>query len=332
MSAGRTSGREVAVTQPAGITGPVGFVGLGVMGSAMSSHLLEAGLQVIGYDVAAAARDAHAARGGIVAGSPAEVAAAAGLVVTSLPSAAALAEVLGGPDGLIAGAAGGAGAAGVAGAVRVGRLIVLETSTLTLADKTAGRQALAGCGGTMLDCPLSGTGAQAQRKDLVAYLSGDAAAKARARPVLAAMTRQVYDVGAFGNGMKLKIVANLLVTVHNLAAAEALVLAEQAGLDLAMVLTAIGDGAGTSRMFEVRGPAMAARDYAQPGIRAQVYDKDIGIIAAFAAELGSPTPLFSLAAAFYQAALAQGHGDDDTSSVHAVLRQLVPGARPGTLS
>ena len=184
----------------------------------------------------------------------------------------------------------------------------------------------------MLDCPLSGTGAQAQRKDLVAYLSGDAAAKARARPVLAAMTRQVYDVGAFGNGMKLKIVANLLVTVHNLAAAEALVLAEQAGLDLAMVLTAIGDGAGTSRMFEVRGPAMAARDYAQPGIRAQVYDKDIGIIAAFAAELRSPTPLFSLAAAFYQAALAQGHGDDDTSSVHAVLRQLAPGGEPSAPS
>ena len=310
------------MTQPAGVTGPVGFIGLGVMGSAMSAHLLEAGHQVIGYDVAPAARDAHAARGGIVAGSPAEVAASAGLVVTSLPSAAALAEVLGGPDGLIAGAAGGAGSAGIAG---VGRLIVLETSTLTLADKTAGRQVLAERGGTMLDCPLSGTGAQAQRKDLVAYLSGDAAAKARARPVLAAMTRQVYDVGAFGTGMKLKIVANLLVTVHNLAAAEALVLAEQAGLDLAMVLTAIGDGAGTSRMFEVRGPAMAARDYAQPGIRAQVYDKDIGIIAAFAAELRSPTPLFSLAAAFYQAALAQGHGDDDTSSVHAVLRQLAPG-------
>ncbi len=320
------------MTQPAGATGPVGFVGLGVMGSAMSAHLLEAGHQVIGYDVAAAARDAHAARGGIVAGSPADVAASAGLVVTSLPSPAALAEVLGGPDGLAAGAARAAEGAGAAGAVGLGRLIVLETSTLTLADKTAGRQALAGCGGTMLDCPLSGTGAQAQRKDLVAYLSGDAAAKARARPVLAAMTRQVYDVGAFGNGMKLKIVANLLVTVHNLAAAEALVLAERAGLDLAMVLTAIGDGAGTSRMFEVRGPAMAARDYAQPGIRAQVYDKDIGIIAAFAAELRSPTPLFSLAAAFYQAALAQGHGDDDTSSVHAVLRQLAPGGQPGTVS
>jgi 3-hydroxyisobutyrate dehydrogenase-like beta-hydroxyacid dehydrogenase len=323
MSAERTTGWEVAVTQPAGgVTGPVGFVGLGVMGSAMSSHLIGAGHRVIGYDVAGAARDAHAARGGVVAGSPAEVAAAAALVVTSLPSAAALAEVLDGlAQGVAARAAGnGTGAAG---------LIVLDTSTLTLADKAAGQRAVAGCGGVLLDCPMSGTGAQARRKDLVAYLSGDAAAKARARPVLAAMTRQVYDVGAFGNGMKLKIVANLLVTVHNLAAAEALVLAEQAGLDLSMVLTAVGDGAGTSRMFEVRGPAMAARDYAQPGIRAQVFDKDIAIIAAFAAELRSPTPLFSLASAFYQAALAQGHGDDDTSAVHAVLRGMTRDGQPG---
>ncbi len=305
------------MTQPAGgVTSPVGFVGLGVMGSAMSSHLIGAGYRVIGYDVAAAARDTHAARGGVVAGSPAEVAASATLVVTSLPSAAALAEVL---DGLASGASGAA----------AGGLIVLDTSTLALADKTAGQRALAGCGGILLDCPMSGTGSQARRKDLVAYLSGDAAAKARARPVLAAMTRQVYDVGAFGNGMKLKIVANLLVTVHNLAAAEALVLAEQAGLDLSMVLTAVGDGAGTSRMFEVRGPAMAARDYARPGIRAQVFGKDIAIIAAFAAELRSPTPLFSLASAFYQAALAQGHGDHDTSSVHDVLRQLAPDSRPG---
>jgi 3-hydroxyisobutyrate dehydrogenase-like beta-hydroxyacid dehydrogenase len=311
------------VTQPAsaGGTGPVGFVGLGVMGSAMSSHLIEAGHRVIGYDVSAAARDAHAARGGVVADSPAEVAASARLVVTSLPSAGALAQVL---DGLAAGAVAPDGAGGAPDG-----LIVLETSTLTLADKAAGQRVLAGCGGILLDCPMSGTGAQARRKDLVAYLSGAAAAKARARPVLAAMTRQVYDVGAFGNGMKLKIVANLLVTVHNLAAAEALVLAEQAGLDLATVLTAVGDGAGSSRMFEVRGPAMAARDYAQPGIRAQVYDKDIAIIAAFAAELRSPTPLFSLASAFYQAALAQGHGDDDTSAVHAVLRQLAASSQPG---
>ncbi len=298
---------------PAGLANAVGFIGLGVMGSAMSSHLINAGYRVAGYDVAGTALSRHAARGGVVAVSPAAVAAEASLVVTSLPSAAALGEVL---AGLTAGSpAGGQG----------GGLIVVETSTLAPEDKEAQRRFLAGHGGWLLDCPLSGTGAQARRRDLVAYLSGDDAVKPRALPVLAAMTRQVYDVGAFGNGTKMKIVANLLVAVHNLAAAEALVLAERAGLDLAMVLTAIGDGAGTSRMFEVRGPAMAQQDYARPGIQASLFDKDMRIIAAYAAQVGSPVPLFTLASAFYQAALAQGHGEEDTSAVHAVLKQLAPG-------
>jgi L-threonate 2-dehydrogenase len=110
--------------------------------------------------------------------------------------------------------------------------------------------------------------------------------------------------------------------------AEPLELAERAGLDLATVLTAVGDGAGTSRMFEVRGPAMAAQDYAGPGVQASVFDRDIPIITGFASQLRSPTPLFSLASAYYQAALAQGHGADDTSSVHAVLRALAPVSPP----
>jgi 3-hydroxyisobutyrate dehydrogenase-like beta-hydroxyacid dehydrogenase len=293
------------------------------MGSAMSSHLINAGHQVIGYDAAADALGGHEARGGTVAASPAEVAANASVIVTSLPSAAALTEVVRGRQGL---------GQGLAARSAPGRTVI-ETSTLAPEEKEAERQFLADRGGWLLDCPMSGTGAQAQRKDLVAYLSGDDAAKARARPVLADMTRQVYDVGAFGNGSKMKIIANLLVAVHNLAAAEALVLAEQAGLDLATVLTAVGDGAGTSRMFEIRGPGMAEQNYAQPGMQTKVFDKDIAIITTFAGQLRSPTPLFTLASAFYQAALAQGRGDDDTSCVHAVLRQFARGpvapAQPG---
>lgn len=302
------------MAEPLELAGPVGFIGLGIMGSAMTTHLLGAGHRVIGYDVSPAACDAHRARGGTVAGSPAEIAARTSLVVTSLPSAGALTKVLRGPDGLAARAALG--------------LTVIETSTLAPEDKEAERQFLADRQAWLLDCPVSGTGAQARDKDLVAYLSGDEAAKARAWPVLAGMTREIYDAGEFGNGTKLKLVANLLVAVHNVAAAEALVLAERAGLDLATVLAAVGDGAGTSRMFEVRGPAMAAQDYAGPGVAATVFGKDIAIITGFASQLRSPTPLFSLASAYYQAALAQGHGADDTSSVHAVLRALAPRPAP----
>jgi 3-hydroxyisobutyrate dehydrogenase-like beta-hydroxyacid dehydrogenase len=106
------------------------------------------------------------------------------------------------------------------------------------------------------------------------------------------------------------------------AAAEALVLAERAGLDLAAVLTAIADGTGSSAMFEVRGPAMADADYGGPGVTTTVFDKDLQIIADFARQTGTPAPLFTLATSFYAAALAQGHADDDTACVHAVLRGL----------
>jgi 3-hydroxyisobutyrate dehydrogenase-like beta-hydroxyacid dehydrogenase len=139
------------------------------------------------------------------------------------------------------------------------------------------------------------------------------------------MTRAHYDVGEFGNGSKVKLVANLLVAVHNVAAAEALLLAERAGLDLGTVLAAVSDGAGTSRMFEVRGPQMVTADYADATMRVSVFGKDLQIVAAFAREYGSPVPLFSVASVFYQAALAQGRGEQDTASVHAVLRQLAGG-------
>jgi 3-hydroxyisobutyrate dehydrogenase len=142
------------------------------------------------------------------------------------------------------------------------------------------------------------------------------------------MTRGVHDVGEFGNGSAVKFIANLLVAIHNVAAAEALVLAERAGLDLAAVLTAVADGAGSSDMFEVRGPAMAAGDYSGPGVTTTVFDKDLQIIAGFARQTGTPTPLFTMATSFYAAALAQGHADDDTACVHAVLRSMAGGS-PG---
>ena len=157
--------------------------------------------------------------GGTVAASPGDAVARADVAVTSLPTVDALADVT----------------AGLTARPRPG-LVVVETSTLPAAAKRQARDALAGRGAVLLDCPLSGTGGQALTGDVVAYLSGPAEAKARALPVLRAMTRGVHDVGEFGNGSAIKFVANLLVAIHNVAAAEALVLAERAGLDLATVL------------------------------------------------------------------------------------------------
>jgi L-threonate 2-dehydrogenase len=283
----------------------VGVVGLGVMGSAMSAHLLASGLPVLGFDIDPRRRDEHAARGGTVCRSPAEVAAMAEVVVTSLPSASALLEVL---DGLRNGGRSG--------------LVIVETSTLSPETKQDAHDRAHPWGATLLDCPMSGTGQQARDGDLVAYLSGDPAAKRRALPVLRAFTRAQHDLGAFGQGTMMKLVANLLVTVHNAAAAEALLLAQRAGLDLERVVDVVGDGAGGSRMLAVRGPLMAAGRYEEPTATVATMQKDNALIAAFAAGAASPTPLFATAAVLYQAAVAQDRLNEDTACVFAVLQRL----------
>jgi len=174
----------------------------------------------------------------------------------------------------------------------------------------------------LLDCPLSGTGAQAKTGDLVVFASGNRAAYRRVVPVLEAVARAHYYIGAFGTGSKMKFVANLLVAVHNVAAAEAIVLGMKAGLDPSMVVKVIGDGAGSSRMFQVRGPMMAKGRYDEASMKLGVWQKDMTIIAEFAREMGCPTPLFAASAPIYMAANALGREEDDTAAVCDVLEKM----------
>lgn len=287
----------------------VGIVGLGNMGLPMSGHLAAAGFPVRGYDVRPEAARALAGAGGERAASPAAAAAGADVVITSLPSAAALREVVSGADGLAAAACAG--------------LIVVETSTLPLEVKDEARQALAAAGAVLLDCPLSGTASQMRERDIAVYASGDAAAIERCQPVLAAFSRVQYQVGAFGNGMRMKLIANHLVTVHHTAAAEALVFAGRAGLDPALALRALSDGAGNSRMLEVRGPMMLAGDFSQANMRLEYFQKDIDLISGLARAVSCPLPLFSASAQLHLAALAQGRQDEDPACVFAVLDGMV---------
>jgi L-threonate 2-dehydrogenase len=286
----------------------VGVVGLGVMGSAMSGNLITAGFTVVGFDVDPERMAAHARGGGQVADSPASVADTVDTVVLSLPSVAALETVVRGDGGL--------------SGRRRDDLVVLETSTLPLEAKFLARDVLTPLGVEVLDCPLSGTGAQARVKDVIAYVSGEHGAATRVTPVLEGLARRHFYTGEFGNGSKLKYIANLLVTIHNLSTAEAFLLAKRAGLDERLMLEVIGDGAGASRMFQVRGPLMAERDYADPTMRVELFQKDIEIIRRFAQTVHSPTPLFTLSAQFYEAAMAQGRAAQDPACVFAVLEQL----------
>jgi putative dehydrogenase len=280
----------------------IAVIGLGIMGGAIARNLLAAGFTLSGFEVDKG-RTATAASSGIaVRGSAAEAVHGAELVLTSLPSAAALDSTV---DALVT-------------EPRPG-LILAEISTFPIEAKERARDRLAAAGITMLDCPLSGTGAQAVTGDLALYGSGDEAAFARCRDAFAGFARVSHYLGAFGNGSRMKFVANLLVAVHNVAAAEAIVLGTKAGLDPERILEVIGSGAGTSRIFELRGPMMAKGVYTPPTATMHVLQKDSAIIAEFARALGVDTPMLAAAAPLYDEAEAQGYVAEDVGAVHAVL-------------
>lgn len=286
--------------------GPVGVIGLGIMGSAMGGRLLASGHEVWGFDVDERQNAEFARAGGIVGSSAAEVADGCRIVITSLTSAGALAAVI---DGL-------AGST----VARTDGLTIIETSTLSLSDKDDARRHALAFGADLLDCPISGTGQQARAGDAVAYLSGgDSTARAAATGVLAGACRAVLDVGTFGNGTRMKLIANHLVAVHNAAAAEALVLAKRAGIDLEEALAALSSGAGASRMLEVRGPLMVTGTFDEPTMRVSTFGKDVALIREFATEVGAPTPLFTATAGLYDRAREQGRDEQDTACVFAVL-------------
>jgi 3-hydroxyisobutyrate dehydrogenase-like beta-hydroxyacid dehydrogenase len=304
------AGKQRKSTSKSKRKGTVGVIGLGIMGGAFARNLVDAGWHVIGFDIDAGRRRALARHGVEIAKDAPDVAGRAKAVITSLPSPYALADTV----------------QAIVGA-KIGPRVIVEASTFALADKQKAERALAKAGHTMLDCPVSGTGSQAAVKDLVIYASGDSKAIARLRPMFAAFARGFHDLGAFGNGSRMKYVANLLVAINNVATAEAMVLGMKAGLEPQMIFDMVTTGAGNSRVFELRAPMMVRNDYDAATMKNLVWQKDISVIGEFAAGLGCPTPLFSATLPVYAAAMATGHGQRDTAAVCAVLESMAGLAR-----
>jgi 3-hydroxyisobutyrate dehydrogenase-like beta-hydroxyacid dehydrogenase len=287
----------------------VGLVGVGIMGSAIALNLMKAGFSVVGCDVDAGRMQALAAAGGIVAGCPREVAEQADVVLTLLPGVDILHEVVTAPDGFIA--------------ARKSALVVADCGTFDIPGKERCRVALEAAGMAMLDCTISGTGAQARTGDLVVYASGGESGYEACVPVFSGFARASHYVGVFGNGSKVKYIANLLVAIHTAATAEAMVLAQRAGLDLQTVYELVKSGGATSRMFEVRGPSMVAGEYDKNvASKLELWQKDMLVIGGFAKGLNCPVPLFAQSAQIYNAAIAQGLGKSDMAAVCAVLEGL----------
>ena len=283
--------------------GVVGIIGLGIMGGSFARNLVKSGWRVVGYDISPARRKELSQAGVKIADGIPELAAAVPVIITSLPKPEALAAV----------------AHAIADA-KLPKKIIAECSTFTIEDKEGAEAVLRKSGHTLLDCPVSGTGSQARTGDLVIYASGDTKAIARLKPMFAGYSRKTYDVGTFGNGSKMKYVANLLVAINNVATAEAMVLGMKAGLDPQIIFEMIQNGAGNSRVFELRAPMMVKNDYASDvTMKCSVWQKDMDVIGGYAKKLRVSTPLFSATRPVYHAAIKAGHGEEDTAAVCAVL-------------
>jgi putative dehydrogenase len=290
------------------ISGPIGVLGLGIMGSAIARNLVEAGRIVIGYDPDETCRTAATAIGVDMRSNSVEVADKCELILASLPDSQALDDsvtlMTKRPES------------------KFSERIMVELSTLDLQCKIRNRDVLANAGIVLLDCPISGTGAQALSRDIALYSSGDEAAHRRCAPIFQDFARSVHFLGEFGQGTKMKFVANLLVAIHNVATAEAIVFGTRCGLDPDLLCEVIGAGAGSSRIFELRSSMMTSGVYDPPTMKLDVWQKDMQLIAKFAAEIGAPTPLFSATAPLYSTALDNGLGQQDTAAVCAVMQEM----------
>ena len=292
--------------------GIIGVIGLGIMGGAFAKNLAAAGWRVVGYDISAARRRETQRAGVMIAKNAADVAAQVPTILTSLPHPRALMET-----------------ARKIAAAKLPSKVLVEMSTFAIADKEKAARILRKGGHVTLDTPVSGTGSQAAERDLVFYASGERRIIKRMRPMFEAFGRHVYDVGAFGNGSKMKYVANLLVAINNVASAEAMVLGMKAGLPPRLIYDLIKAGAGNSRVFELRAPMMVKGRYKDVTMKIDVWDKDMRVIGDYARKIKVPTPMFNASKPIYVKAQKSGLGAQDTAAVCAVLEKMAKVKRRG---
>jgi 2-hydroxy-3-oxopropionate reductase len=282
----------------------VGIVGLGLLGHAVASRLRAAGHDVIGHDIVPERVKALVALRGRAGGSVAGVVEAADLVCVVLPSLGAVEEVVLGPGG-------------VAASARRGQTVAqMSTISPALTERLAAECRARGV--AFLDCPVSGTSGMVERGDGIIFVGGDQALYERWRPVLESILPRAVLIGAAGQAMVLKLIANLLVALNSAAAAEALSMAERAGLDVRLALDVLSGSAATSRMLEVRGPMIAKREF-PPQMKLDLFMKDLHLIQDAAAAVGAPLPLTDVAERLYAAAHAGGHGGEDLAVIVTAL-------------
>ena len=278
----------------------VAFIGLGAMGSRMALNLIAAGFTLRVFNRDRTKTAAAAAQGAAVCDSPAAAAQGAQFVCSMVADDVATREVMLGPAGVLASAAPGT--------------IIIDASTNTpaMAREVAAAASAKGC--AYLDSPVSGSLVQAQNRELVFMVGGDAAAFAKAQPLYAAMGRLAKRMGDAGAGATIKLVNNMLSGITTAALAEAAQVTEAAGIDRAAALEILGEGAAGSRLLKSKLPKMFSRDFA-PQFQLELMEKDLRYFLSLAGELDRPAPLASLVRSQFQAGRRALLGKLDSSAV-----------------
>ncbi len=280
----------------------VGIIGLGAMGGLYARHLLNAGFEVIGCDLVESHVTPLVKQGMKSASTPKDTAELSDVLISSLPSLNALQEVISGDNGVLQ--------------CDKASQILIDTTTLKVEDKITLGGLMSAGGKIFLDAPISGTPPMVEELQASLYVSGDEAAYQRCIPIIEGFTKTNYYVGPVGDASKMKILANYLVGVHTVAAAECMVLGIKAGLDPKMIHEVLPKGAGGSTMLQIRGEYMAKSDYRyEEGTIFNVFQKDCSIITEYAASMRSPIHLFAAARQTFNSAIALGLDHHELAAV-----------------
>ena len=277
----------------------IGLVGLGIIGSSILKNIHSAGQKSSGFDIDENSMIRLNSEGFETTESIDRLFESSNILITSLPSSKALDETI---DALISNK-------------KSGIEVVIETSTLSLECKLRNEEKAKNVGIEVLDCPISGTGKQADTAYIVLYASCSEETYKKVLSVLGSFSKEAFFLGDYGNGTKVKLIANLLVSIHNVASAEAIRLGEESGLDLEKLYQVISSGAGTSKIFELRAPMMIEREYLPATMKMDVWSKDMSLIREMINDIGIDSPLFEKTDELYAKAKDHGLEHMDTASI-----------------
>lgn len=287
------------------VTATIGMVGLGQLGLPIARNLMRAGFRVAGYR--RTNREEFEVEGGIAFDSPAEVTEQSDILLLCLPSESAQLIALNGPNGILT-------------ALRPGQ-IVIELGTYRKQFKLEQAASLEKHGARVLEVEVSGSPPMIAERKGALYLGGSQDLVDECSDILKAIAENQFYLGEFGSAVSMKIIANYLLTIHTLAAAEAINLGTRAGFDPALVAEVIKVGAGNSEMFSIRGPMMAARKFSPaPGPFATL-EKYLQLATELSEELACATPLFSAAAPYFYRGLRSDFAAEDVSAVIKLIEE-----------